>query len=123
MGFAKRLVAAAAIATVALGAFSGPAAAHQREFKWVYSASISDAEIKAQAELTTGKHPGTVRMTLKKKVDGEWKFVKRKVATYGDDGYYTAMFSTLGDEKCKVFAKHTATGHSTIKKASNWFNC
>ncbi|HYO61180.1 MAG TPA: hypothetical protein VEU29_04725 [Actinomycetota bacterium] len=122
MGSAKRFAAAAA-ATAALTLLSGPVAAHEREFKWVYGASISDEEIKTQAELTTGKHPGTVRMTLKKKVDGKWVFVKAKAATYGDDGYYTAMFSMLGGEKCKVWAKHTAKGHKTIKKAGNWFSC
>lgn len=102
---------------------SAPVAAHERELEWVYGASISDTEIKAQTELSTGKHPGTVRMTLKKKVDGKWVFVRAKAATYGDDGYYTAMFSMLGGEKCKVWAKHTAKGHKTIKKAGNWFNC
>ena len=124
MGSARRLVAGAALAIFALGSLAGPAAAHQRQFDWVYSASISEADIKAQAALTTGEHAGTMKMTLKKKVDGEWRFVKSAVASYGEDGYYTAIFAMLpGDEKCKVFAKHTAPNHPTIKKAGNWFNC
>lgn len=119
----KRSVAAAAVATLVLGALAGPAAAHKREFDWVYAASVSDTEIKAQAQLSTGNHAGKMRMTLKKKVDGEWKFVAAKAAKYGDDGYFTATFSMLGGEKCKVFAKHTAKGHPPIKKAGNSFNC
>lgn len=121
----KRFVATAALATIAAGALAGPAAAHARQFEWVYSASTSDTEIRAQAELSTGKHPGTTRMTLKKRVDGEWKFVAKKVARYGDDGYYTATFSMVGggEVKCKVWAKQTAKGHAPIQKASNSFDC
>jgi hypothetical protein len=118
-----RLVAAAVLAALALGTVPGPAAAHERKFEWVYSASVSDAEIKAQAALSPGNHAGTMKMTLKRKVDGEWRFVSSKVAGYGDDGYFTAIFSMLGDEKCKVFARHTAPNHPTIKKAGNSFDC
>lgn len=125
MRSATRFVAVAAVAAVALATLAGPAAAHSRKFDWVYSASISDTEIEAQAALTTGNHAGKMTMTLKKKVDGEWKFVAKKVARYGDDGYYTATFSMVGggEVKCKVWAKQTAKGHAPIQKASNSFDC
>lgn len=123
MRSARRFFGAGIVAAVAIGTPAGPASAHEREFDWVYAASTSDSEIKAQAALAGGTHPGKMKMTLKKKVDGKWAFVAAKTATVGDDGYYTAVFSMLGDEKCKVFAKHTANGHPPIKKAGNSFDC
>lgn len=120
-----RYLATLTIAAVGLATFVSPASAHKREFDWVYGAAVSDDELHGQAALTTGRHPGKMRMTLKKKVDGEWRAVRSKIADYKADGrYYEASFAALkGDKKCKVFAKHTAQDHPTIKASSNWFVC
>jgi hypothetical protein len=126
LNISKRLVALAVGATVLAGLLAGPASAHPRTITSVSSAVDEEGVIYVHAFLNPDEHPGTMRITLKKKnAAGDWVAVKTKKAPYGGLGwgYFTTFNDVAGNKRCKGNAKFTSRNHPTLRKASPAFDC
>jgi hypothetical protein len=67
MNFSKRLVAIAAVGTLATGVLAGPASAHKRTITDVSSSVDEQDVIRIFAFMNPEEHAGTMRLPLKKK--------------------------------------------------------
>ncbi|MDQ4145711.1 MAG: hypothetical protein M3198_18590 [Actinomycetota bacterium] len=125
----KRLIATAAVASLAIATLAAPAAAHPRTITHTYAAVWeSDGQerwIDTQAWLSTETHRGKMMTTLKKTdAAGDWVFVGRKRATYRIGWGYAATFDALaGDQECKASWRFTSENHPTLRKSSAPFTC
>ena len=101
-----------------------PAAAHKRSITEVYVNNDFDP-ILVGAWVEPECHPGTMKITLKKKnADGVWVKVITKRANCRLGWGYTANFDALaGDKRCKAKAKFTSQNHATLSKTSDPFDC
>ena len=127
MNFSKRLVATAAVGALALGVLVGPASAHTRNISQVYTANWEGGGgVNVQAWLKPmEKHPGTMKLTLKKKnAEGDWVVIGRATGKYQIGWGYTHTFDPVAGQKtCKALAKFTSDGHPNVSKASDPFKC
>lgn len=126
MNFSKRLVALAAVATLATGALAGSASAHKRTITDVSSSVDEEGVIRVFAFLDPEEHAGKMRITLKKKnAAGNWVVVKKKNAPYGGLGwgYFTSFANVPGNKRCKGQARFTSNNHPTLTKTSPVFDC
>ena len=125
MSLMKRLAVSIATGGLLLGALASPAAAHPVTVDQMHIADFGSGGINTQMWLSPEDHPGTVKITLKKKnAAGDWVNVATKTATYQVGWGYTYTFNPVrGQTKCKAKGVFTKANHPRLSATSDVINC
>ena len=118
-------VTALLLGSLAAAGLPSSASADDRYISGVNYQSYPDGPgLRATALLST-EHDGVMKVSLFKRVNGKWKWVKTKQAQQNDVSptAYTANFATPNATKCQFRAKFTTPEHPVSKKKSDAFYC
>ena len=113
------------LGALAAAGLPSPASAHPRRITTVYNTGTDPQRTTAVAELDM-EHEGVMKITLFKRVNGNWRKVKTKTAQQSeiDPAWYKAdFFRPNTNGKCQFRAAFTTPDHDTSKKRTGGFYC
>ena len=123
---ARVVIVGMVLGSLALAALPSPAAAHTRYITDFYYGGLKGDEEGLQANPVINRtHAGIMKVTLLKRVNGNWNAVKTKRAdnTEVSPTSYRAFFAEPNANQCKFRAKFTTDGHNTSQKSTPAFSC
>ncbi|MDQ4145686.1 MAG: hypothetical protein M3198_18460 [Actinomycetota bacterium] len=105
-----------------LSVICGPSLAHERSIEEVHGAGYDDHT--GGSAIVSRAHDGVMKLTLVKRVQGEWKFVQRKEGQRSTPYIYNAIFQKVrGDRTCQIRARFVDEGHPDATGRSYTFPC
>jgi hypothetical protein len=114
------------LGSLAVAALPSPAAAHTRYITdFFYGGLKGDEEGLRANPIINREHAGVMKVTLFKRVNGNWESVKTKRALKSEVSptSYSAIFAEPNASRCKFRAKFTTEGHNTSQKSTPDFGC
>lgn len=120
--YAKQRIVIVVAGAIGFSALCPAAPAHERAIAEVHGAGYDDHT--GGSAIIDRRHDGVMKLTLVKRVQGEWEFVQRKEAEKTTPYIYNARFQKVrGERTCQIRARFVDEGHPDARGRSYSFPC